>query len=348
VLAIDDMSWLVIIIMIIVIIVLLRKWGRWGRYGRWGGYGERDIYTRSTAARRVATDDAPTVIAEHIDNPDDALVLIYNRPDLADDFRDDILTRLQAGIINAEGTAEIPRFVDAGRLLGVDFMPIATEVTARVAVDDVRRLGATDVIARGMKVAEDPQNVHDPSVIKQMNDTLDALESPVVMSTQEVKMEINKKIDSLIEAGEITRLRGDDARCVLVKMIEDGGTCTSYGGRHEADILSEAWSATKSDTQKENIILGLADSMDDGHVVCVNGRIARVIGANTTQVTSGDLKAAAYAYAGSIYSSLGDDPADIISAMAKVDEYVNGLTMMPEDQRALVREECRAVFADVG
>lgn len=329
-----------IVAVIIIIIVIVRRF--------FGGHRRRQVYKRAKAARVMATDDIDAVMAAHVENPDDPLVLIYNRPDVAQHYRDDILTRLQDGIINAEETDEIPRFVDAGRLLGVDFAPVATATTARVATADVRRLGVPEIVARAQKIAEDPQNVHDPTVIKQMNDTLKEMDG-VALSRQATRELILSRISELTKSGEISASRGDDAIRVLTRMMVDGGTCASYGDRHEADILCEAWAAAPTETHTANIISGLADAVSDGHVVCVNGRIARVLGANTTQVTSGDLKAAAYAYAGSVYAGLGDEPTkeDIAIGIGKVDTYVNDMTAMPEEQRRLVREECRAVFADL-
>lgn len=338
-------SIIVTLIILVVFIILARRFFRRSRRSR-------NIYHRSKAAKRVATSDAIVAVTAHNDNPDDPLVLVYNRPDIAiqPTYRDNIADRLHRGIIEATETDEIPRFVDAGRIIGVDFTPLATLAVGAIVADHVRRDGVDTIVANAQKIANDPQNVHDPTVIKQMRDQLTAIPERAHISRMTVASNISDEINRLVEVGEISHARANEARRVLQHMIEKGGTCMSYGNRHEADILRDAWGdAMNDETKKANIILGLADAISDGHVVCTNGRIARVLGANSTQVSTADLKAAAYAYAGSIYGGLGENftANDVADGMRRVDEYVDGLREMPEEQRRLVREECRAVFADL-
>ncbi len=346
--------------LLVIVILITRRLMRPRRHRR------RRIYKRSRAAAKVATDDLGTVLDAHTANPDDPLVLVYNRPDIAalPAYRDEVIDRIHRGIVEATDTEEIPRFVGAARVLGVDMTPIAAVAVGTITAAEVRRDGVDAVIARAQQIANDPQNVHDPAVIKQMNDQLAAL--PVTATINEASLgsndewrtsaakkriidSISADISRMTKSGEISVARADDARRAMYHMIEKGGTCSSYGGRHEADILRDVWNATSDADRRGNIILGLADAIDDGHMVCTNGRIARVLGANTTQVTMTDLKAAAYSFAGQVYSGLGEKftADDIRQGITRVDEYVQGLTDMPEEQRVLVREECRAVFADL-
>lgn len=341
--------------LLVIVIIIARRLMRPRRHPR------RRIYKRSRAAAKVATDDLGTVLDAHAANPNDPLVLVYNRPDIATlpAYRDEVIDRIHRGIVEATDTEEIPRFVGAARVLGVDMTPIAAVAVGTITAAEVRRDGVDAVIARAQQIANDPQNVHDPAVIKQMNDQLAALpvtatlggndEWRTAAAKKRITDSISAEISQMTKRGEISAARADDARRTMYHMIEKGGTCSSYGGRHEADILRDVWNATEDTDRRGNIILGLADAVDDGHMVCTNGRIARVIGANTTQVTMTDLKAAAYSFAGQVYGGLGEKftADDIRQGIARVDEYVQGLTDMPEEQRVLVREECRAVFADL-
>lgn len=330
---------LVTLFALVVVIVLIRRFFRRRR-------------CRTRATKKIATDDAATVMNAHFSNPSDPLVLIHNRPDIAPLYRDEIISRLRDGIIAAQDMTdveEIPRYVDAGRQLGVDLLPLAADVTRVVTRDVVRRDGVEAIL--DYKVAADPQNVHDPSVIRQMNKTLTSIataDTPI--ST--IKQDILAEIDKMERKKEISSARANDARMALETMVEKNATCSSYGGRHEASILADTWEDAKKysgDTRTGNIILGLADSMNGSSTVCVNGRIARIIGANSVQVSTGDLKAAAYSYAGKLYTDLGDAPTaeKIQDALGALDTYIAEMNDMPEDQRTIVREECRAVFADI-
>jgi len=73
--------------------------------------------------------------------------------------------------------------------------------------------------------------------------------------------------------------------------------------------------------------------------VCMNGRIARVLGANTTQASSAELKSAVYSYAGKVMNSSGD--------FREVVKYINDIEQFTDSQKNILVNECKSVFDDL-
>lgn len=300
---------------------------------------------------KTATDSAKEVLTEHMQNPKDPLVLAYNRPDLLLNnpiLRRDVTARMHRTIMDEhfDDIEMLERIVNINEEFDLDrnIAVAAPAIAARTAV------GKTfdDRLANIAKIADDPQNVHDPSVIKQLNDTLNAtatvgnqedhygsqLSGPKRM---QLKGSIENTINQLVSSGEISQERANAARIVATKMINSSDTCSSYNGRRENEIFDTTWHSADTADKRHNFILGLADSHTGGSsTVCMNGRLARIIGANSIQASSADLKSSVYSYAGKIMNEG--------RPFAEVERYINDIQDMANSQKTMLIAECRAVF----
>lgn len=306
---------------------------------------------------KTATSSAAETLNEHFREPQDPLVLMYNRPDLVvtnPALRKDVIVRMRKTIMDEhfDDIEMLERIVNLNDEYDLDHG--ITVVAPAVAARTVTGKTFADRLEEITKIADDPQNVHDPVIIKQLNETLnkatlkESFDGPQdnygssagIIGMREraaLRASVNNAIDQLLVTGEISNERANAARIVATKMINSGDTCSSYNGRQENEIFQKTWSAADSADQKHNFILGLADSYTGGHsTVCMNGRLARIIGANSVQVSSADLKSSVYSYAGKIMNENGK--------FTEVEKYIREISDMPDSQKTILISECRAVF----
>lgn len=298
----------------------------------------------------MATDDIRAVYMAHTKDMSDPLVAAYNRPDIVASnaaLKRDIALRMRATILadTFDDIEMLEKIIQINEDLDIDdtLNQLAPMVAARVghinkANFDVR---ADDVL----RLMDDPQNVHDPTTIKELNSVLKDFTGEYTGEytggfNKNIAPEIDIVINNMTTKGEISETRASDARRVLSKMITSHGTCMSYGNRRESEIFQTTWSAADTYDKKYNIILGLADSATSGGgTVCMNGRIARILGANTTQASGAELKSAVYSYAGKVMTSGGN--------FAEVEKYINGIEQFTDSQKNILMNECKSVFDDL-
>lgn len=303
---------------------------------------------RKKKYNKIASSNLSEIIRAHNEDKNDPLVLAYNRPDIllvSTEAREEVTQRMNNAIqgANFEDIELIERIVQINEELDLDDTLMQR---ARGTINRISRTGPT-FEARAINVQrlmDDSQNVHDPAVTKELNKTLEgmnpndyfSLDDPNVMRNESMQ-KINETIQEMVTRGEITKSRGDDARRIASKMINSNDTCTTYNSRGESEILMTTWNNANSHDERHNIVLGLADSISGpSGSVCINGRIARILGANTTQVSTAELKTAVYNYAGKIMSENGP--------FSDVEKYINDISSMSDTQKELLREECKAVF----
>lgn len=328
---------IVVIVLVVILIIMHRRKNK----------GTRSKRNKKRSYMKTATDSAKEVFAEHMKNPQDPLVLAYNRPDLLATnpiLRRDVTARMHRTIMDEhfDDIEMLERIVNINEEFDLDrnIAVAAPAIAARTAVGRTFDDRLRDIA----KIADDPQNVHDPSIIKQLNETL-INTSPVISGggalpnsqRAQLKTSVDNTIDDLLRRGEISDSRANAARIVATKMINSSDTCSSYNGRHENEIFNTTWSAADTADKRHNFILGLADSHTGGaSTVCMNGRLARIIGANSMQASSADLKSSVYSYAGKIMNEG--------RPFAEVEHYINEIQDMPMSQKTMLISECRAVF----
>lgn len=321
------MSLLTILLVFLILFVLIKF------------FSTRRKKRQSKKLRRIATDDIGEVIKAH-NGSKDPLVLAYNRPDLVQvpQVRADISQRMREAITetNYEDIELLERIVHVNEELDID--PGIRQMALN-RLTEVSRTGPSfEVRAEdAKKIMNDPQNVHDPAVSGSLLGVLRTMDK----NTEDLtglgsRGEIDRVIREMIDRGDLSQSRAEMARRTLSKMVGSKDTCMAYENRTESEILSTTWKNASGYTERHNIILGLADAATESGTVCINGRVSRVLGANSSQVSTGELKQAIYSYAGKIMNEGG--------SFMEVEKYISEVPGMPEDQKEMVTQECRAVF----
>lgn len=350
--AVNSLPWKNIIIAIVVIIFVI-LFVRFTRRRALNRKWTRPVRSLKKESMKVSTDDSMETMTAHMRDLDDPLVLVYNRPDIVMNnaaLRADVIDRMKRTIMDEhfddleilERIVNINEDLDLDPEIGTQALEAATRIGQRQTVREPARtfeVRAVDVTRQ----MDDPQNVHDPVVIKQLNDQLHDMDSRRNVKRNDGTdnndlVDIKEFVDRMKESGDISDKRSMEALKAASKMINSHDTCTSYSGRVESEIFKTAWNSAKSYDERHNIILGLADSTTHEGTVCMNGRIARVLGANTVQATGPEIKSAIYSYAGKIMNDGG--------AFNLVEQYIDDIKTMPDSQKELVKAECRAVFED--
>lgn len=336
-----------IIIGAILIIIIVTKLIYRRFHPKVTGRKKRKYY--KAAHVKIKSDNKKEVLDAHNEDKEDPLVLIYNTPELMDEdprLREEVRQRMLNTLEGMNGPEEIEtieRILDANETFAIDptIVPVAIQTVRRVAA------GADLGTLMRNNVQDDPQNVHDPTVIKQLRNELNELETSMKAfganpePHTEVMNGIMKSVTALRNSGEVSAERAEDALKVARAMLSSTGTCMSYDNKKESDILRNVWTDVKDSPDKvHNLILGLADGATSSGTVCMNGRIARIIGANSAAVSQTDIKSAVYSYAGKIMNEGGNYSA--------VERYIDEVTELPETQKIILKEECRSVFDDIG
>jgi len=343
-------SVLMFIGMITIIIVVIYFFAKAISHRKKRNSRRRPHKYRNRGYSTIASDDIQTIYEAHVNDQSDPLVAVYNRPDIVakdEVLRQDIARRMRATIMadSFDDIEMLERIVQINEDLDLDdnITRIAPMIAARVG--HVNNVNFTVRANDAMRLVDDPQNVHDPVVIKELNSVLKEYSGEYTGSYNyaidgNVAPDVNATIVKMVNMGEISESRANDAKRVMSKMISSNDTCSSYSNRRESEIFQTAWSAANTYDKKYNIILGLADSVSGpSGTVCMNGRIARVLGANTTQASSAELKSAVYSYAGKVMNSSGD--------FREVVKYINDIEQFTDSQKNILVNECKSVFDDL-
>lgn len=134
--------------------------------------------------------------------------------------------------------------------------------------------------------ADDPQNVHDSAMNRDLCATLAKLaaDTPAgAVSPAKAIHEAERAIAAAAATASITRTAAANANRVLTKIAE-GNTISTFGGAREDEIFGHVWNraghplnAAAADNIRMAIITALIDSVEHDSVVCANGRAARLI-----------------------------------------------------------------------
>lgn len=140
---------------------------------------------------------------------------------------------------------------------------------------------AHTALAAAVKWTNDRQNVHDSSVNNDLRNTLMQIRDPNV-DTQRHLREIATEIARLRRTNGVSQQKLDRAEMTLQRALS-GEYITTYE-HNENDILAYVWNRSKfvandSSTIKEAVIDAMADCVENGNLVCINGRCSRYLGA---------------------------------------------------------------------
>lgn len=132
------------------------------------------------------------------------------------------------------------------------------------------------------------QNVHDSAVVKDLNLSLNIIrESASPRDWQEVLCEVRDYSRGLAENGEISEKKCEAIARVLDHIAEN--TLISSYGVTEGNILKYVWDRADHPKNRQNrtkireaIIDEIANSVEDGEVMCPGGRSARLLGSLVT------------------------------------------------------------------
>lgn len=349
---------IVIALLVIAIITLIILIGR-------SLHGVPMRKSKRQRAHDLATDNIDEVIHAH-NGTDDPTVIVFNRPELLrrPNIRFDVVNRIMNRILNPEfdDLQLLERIVNINEELDLDtnipiFAPmIAHRIVAGRTVNNGTLADANNNDVNRLR--NDSQNVHDPLIINTLRDQMREQQQEIINvvenntadngdlingSGEALRNDIFTSIDRLVASGDITEKAGQDAKYVAGKMLTSTGTCSSYDNRRESDILKDTWNVSRSNNDKvHNIVLGLADSRtsNDG-TVCINGRIARVLGANnvtqeTKVPTMEEYRAEIYGHAARIMREEGD-PEEVYVRIREE-------TGLSDTQKEMLRAEVAAGF----
>lgn len=184
-----------------------------------------------------------------------------------------------------------------------------------------------------IQYTEDPQNVHDSGVIGDLNKTLLRLRSYGGEDSKVAIEEARKFINTKYSKDPLNENKVKSALIALDKVAE-GNYIESYNDS-EDKIFSYVWGRSKhndnkdqADIVKEAIIDSLASAVENGSLVCIGGRTARVLNSLATIDTDDTISNAAMtqeAYRNQIFTETRNIISSRIEAAKNSDneEYAN-------------------------
>jgi hypothetical protein len=158
-----------------------------------------------------------------------------------------------------------------------------TNTTKEAAIDRATTLPTNNRLAKietlvsnSIKHTNDRQNVHDSSVVKDLN------------KTYEIIKDQNKPFNKAQVLDEIEmRLTNNEPALRAFRRIKEGGRVSTYDDT-EDNILAQVWQRAdhpanllNAETMREMFIQSLADCVENDTVVCTGGRSARILGSLT-------------------------------------------------------------------
>ena len=133
----------------------------------------------------------------------------------------------------------------------------------------------------------DSQNVHDSKVNKDLRDALGKMRATAgLINPQRSISEASDYISNVYACDEFNVNKVQHARAVLV-IVSRGDIISTYN-ESESNIFAIVWERCKhennsknAELMRESVINALADSIEQGAPVCINGRCARVLNSLT-------------------------------------------------------------------
>ncbi len=129
------------------------------------------------------------------------------------------------------------------------------------------------------EIRNDPQNVHDTTVVQSSKNSLNNLEKSTLITIpiHQTLIDIRKKINNIKDP----KKRNDATK--TLDTIEQTNSHISSINKNELDVVNIIWNRINSNVHnnkedlKDNLINELASAVEDNNVVCSQGRYNRVI-----------------------------------------------------------------------
>lgn len=259
--------------------------------------GDTDLQTRQTRniIAGIARDYTDALVRITQDQPENPEFMIYQIEDFgrtANGFN-------RADFANDNDFAEI--LAALGNAIANEAPIVKRETTEKrletaIAATDNKKDAIDKFFKDSTKYTSNAQNVHDSKVNSDLRQTLAKLRSTAGGVNPEVSIEEAREYIAAKYSKEHPRkvdaaLRGLDtaARGEFISTYDDT----------EANIFALTWERTKNNRNKENadlmkeaVIHSLADGIEKGTQVCINGRCSRILGSLATLDYDRDLSSA--------------------------------------------------------
>ncbi len=210
--------------------------------------------------------------------PQGGMFMLHNIEELGRDIADDdMIAQIYFGFLETVNDT-----VPAVR------QEIIEQRVARATESNTTRLGAVnDALDDAVTYTNDPQNVHDSSVNNDLRDTLMRLKTGASDD-----LDVSNCIDSARDyiTANRAKLGYDKTERALqvLETIRKGDTISTYKDT-EDHIFALTWDRCSDPRNRDNaalmreaVITALADSVENGNQVCINGRTGHVLNSLAT------------------------------------------------------------------
>lgn len=186
-----------------------------------------------------------------------------------------------AGVLDYPQWQDYPAGLMDATIATINNNKIQDTVKMATASADSATEAAHIALAAAVKWTDDRQNVHDSSVNNDLRRTLDSIRSPAVDPRRCID-EIAAELRNAGYMGEISAEKRDRAEQALSRAAK-GDFISTYASR-EDEILAQVWNRSNNALNdkkaiKSAVIDSLADCVEGGNLVCINGRCSRYLGA---------------------------------------------------------------------
>lgn len=161
-------------------------------------------------------------------------------------------------------------------------------LAAAVANSETRAEAMGKYFDQSVKYTEDRQNVHDRKIVGDLLHVLQSIrEGAPPMNPGASVAEAHDYIDHVYSRDPLCGHRAQEAKMTLRKLAE-GGEVLSFADTEDR-IFASVWdradhpeNAENKNAIRESIVTSLADCVENGNVVCANGRCGRVLNSLVT------------------------------------------------------------------
>ena len=220
---------------------------------------------------------------------------------------------------NTVGNDEVIRMVDD--TASVVTLPTITQRRKEAIADADTPIESVDkYFTSSIKYTDNAQNVHDSGINEDLRKTLarirmyETTRADPAAAIEDAKKYILNKYGSGDTTSD-TSAKAQRALSVINERIVQGGSISTFNDTEDA-IFASVWNRTKhfsnadnGDKLRDAVVDALADSHENGSIVCINGRTSRILNSLTTLDNDAIISASAMtkeAYRNQIFSEARD------------------------------------------
>jgi hypothetical protein len=224
---------------------------------------------------------------------------------------------------NTVGNDEVIRMVDD--TASVVTLPTITQRRKEAIADAETPIDSVDkYFTSSIKYTDNAQNVHDSGINEDLRKTLARIRmyettraDPATAIEDAKKYILNKYVNNDTGSTDTScnNAKAQRALSVINERIVQGGSISTFNDTEDA-IFASVWNRTKhfsnannGDKLRDAVIDALADSHENGSIVCINGRTSRILNSLTTLDNDAIISASAMtkeAYRNQIFSEARD------------------------------------------